>query len=531
MIRDAEFWMETRRQQGGGNALFTALLPLIHARYAALDHRLRLNRKHVTAEAASILVGAVAREPCEGDQAFRALDSSVLQQPEYESVVGVLQHIMMFAVPLYPLRYTVTGMSMSSKRSCIIDRDTKRLITFGSGRDVMVPSHIRCRGCVATEDFFAVLTDEDEVWASGGLKVLSYDKGSWTASPLGENTKMSAVAGKAQMIVGHGSRLACLTRALSVRPLSVLPNPVTSLLPFRQLHYLAMGHGDDYYMVGSDSVLYKTTASRRSLGTPRRVTPLSRTATSRVASGAGFHIVIDQSGQLYTFGSNSRGQLGYGLRSHMRRKPHLHQTLRQHFFVMAAAGSAHSLVLTSSGIVYGAGSNESGQLGLGEAVSEVSTFTRIPLKSKCVGVAAGPSGSMFACSDGCLYVCGSNDHCLLGLDADTLIVYTPTAVPTITSGVESYTMEFGTYKRPEILLRQRVSSPLQTPKLSARVTVNKPKPKSPRQTPNSNPALHFVPATGKKMPPSSEPVMVAAELNRLAPQKKKDGCVRCCALM
>lgn len=450
MISDANFWMEARRKQGGRNDIFTALLPLLHARQVALDSGVEVDENNI---GGSTLNGAPQTykpevRPVEKDKALRLPNSTTPVRPVSSRVLRVLQNVMMFAVPLYSLRYNIPAMSMSWRTSCLVDRSTKQLITFGAGDGVKMPKELQCRGCVATEQFFAVLTDQDEVWVSGGLHVLFEERGSWVSGPLGKESSMSHVASKALMLVGHGTRLACVTRALTVRPLSIVLNPVQSIMPSRQVRFLDMGYGEDYYMVGMDSTLYKTLASKRTLGTPRRVMVFSRTPVSRVACGMGFYLIIDQNGQLVTLGRNKKGQLGHGESRATCRKPYLHKALSHHFFVMIAAGDSHSLALTSSGVVYGAGSNEHGQLGLGDSLQMVSTFTPIPLPSKCVGIAAGPAGSMFACKDGCVYVCGLNDHMQLGVESNQRIVCTPSPIPLVTDGVEAYTMDFGSFRKP-----------------------------------------------------------------------------------
>lgn len=474
MISDAEFWSEVRRKsEGGGDHIFKAMLALIHTRQVALDAgTTTLEREAYTLQTA----GKDRRDQLDGKQmssedskaqkeerkkrelALRKLeepieDNKALHLPNtpphaFASISGrVLQQVMMFAVPIYGLRYNVPAMSMSWNTSCFVDRPSRQLITFGAGQGVKVPQHLCGRGCVAGDGFFAIVTDRDEVWASGGLKVSNAAANG--ATPLAREEVMTGIASKTLMLVGHGQRLATVTRAFTVRPLSALSTSTRSIIPSRPVRFLDLGYGEDYYMVGTDSIVYKTTASKRAVSTPRRVMTLCRTPVSRVSSGTSFLLIIDQSGHLYTLGRNKKGQLGNGEKQDARRKPYCHDHLSHHYFVQVAAGDCHSLALTSSGVVYGAGSNESGQLGLGDSVKEKTVFTPIPLPSKCVGIAAGPAGSVFACDDGQIFTCGLNDCMQLGLDTTQKIVYVPTPVTILQAGVESYTMDFGGYRHPD----------------------------------------------------------------------------------
>lgn len=469
MISDAEFWMEVRRKNGNGNALFCNMFALIHARQTALEAgTVTIDREEYNITT----IGMARRDSADGKvltseekkrsgedrqewkRRLKELEAPFEQNkavqlpnvpPRRVATISlrILQQIMMFAVPIYSLRYNVPAMSMSWNTSCFIERPSKHLITFGAGQGVKVPQLLHGRGCVAGDGFFAILSDDDEVWASGGLKVSSSSGNNHT--PLGREDTMTGIAGRTLMLVGHGQRLASVTRAFTVRPLSALSNPTRSILPSRHVRFLDLGYGEDCYMVGTDSMVYKTTASKRAVSTPRRVLTLCRTPVSRVASGTSFLLVIDQNGHLYSQGRNRKGQLGNGERQEAHRKPYLQSNLLHHFFTQVSAGDCHSLALASSGLVYGAGSNENGQLGLGPNVKEALSFTHIPLPCKCVGIAAGPAGSMFACEDGQVLTCGLNDSMQLGIDNADNIVWEPTAISGLRSGVESYTLDFGGY--------------------------------------------------------------------------------------
>lgn len=324
-----------------------------------------------------------------------------------DSVVRLLQNVVMFLSPMHTWRYRIPAMSMSFNASCIVEAETQRLVTFGS-QSASVPTELRCRGCVAGDTFIAVVTDKNEVWISGSLDA---GNGSITAS----TDNMRGIATRSLMISGRGSRLLSLTKGFTVRPLSVISANTRSVFPSRLVRFLDVGLGDDCYMVGVDSVIYKTTINQRNISTPRRVMTLSRTPIARVASGMSFHIFIDEAGRVFTVGRNKKGQLGNGKKQDTMRRPQRLDSLSHHYAIQVAAGESHSLVLTSSGDVYGAGSNEYGQLGLGPNTADVCSMTRIPLPAKCTGIAAGPLGSMFSMDDGRIFTCGFNDVQQLGL--------------------------------------------------------------------------------------------------------------------
>lgn len=471
MIRDAEFWMEVRRKEGGGDPLFKTFLAMLHRRQATLavhstmieveeEYLMQLGEEKRDLAYGRVIPDAekIRKDQKQEENKIRihhyfdsANGNNTLRLPDTphrhvsSSTIRVLQRVMLFAVPIYSLRYKVFAMALGKNTSCFVDRVDKKLMTFGSTDGVNITEHIKCRGCVVGDQFFSVVTDNDQVWASGDLTINTLSK---TVSPLGKKTKMYGLAAKALMLVATGDRLAYVSRDFKVHLLSSCKQHGHPLLPSRHVRFLALGRPSDVYMVGTDSILYKVTRSDDAMNTPRRMLAFARIPVSRVAAGVGFIIVIDQCGRLLTFGRNKYGQLGNGGRQDYHRRIFHIRTLHHHFFVQAAAGEVHSLVLTSSGLAYGSGSNSEGQLGLGGKIREVSTFTHIRLPCKCLGIAAGPFSSAFALEDGSVYVCGVNHGGRLGVVDDELDsqaldnLYWPTRVPSIVDGIESYTLDF-----------------------------------------------------------------------------------------
>ncbi len=103
-----------------------------------------------------------------------------------------------------------------------------------------------------------------------------------------------------------------------------------------------------------------------------------------VATGQYHTIALSSQGEVYTWGDNSKGQLGYSvvppIREYILSYKHpilVRSTILTLPVIKVAAGYASSYALTSTGEVYAWGDNSQGQLGLGSTPSSVSIPTRV----------------------------------------------------------------------------------------------------------------------------------------------------------
>ena len=145
---------------------------------------------------------------------------------------------------------------------------------------------------------------------------------------------------------------------------------------------------------------------------------------TQVAAGGSHSLVVTSSGQLYAFGENLFGELGSATNSGTGSAnptptavvlPGQVGTVTQ-----VAAGGGHSLVVTSSGQLYGFGENFYGQLGNATNIGKLNanpTPTPVVLPGQ-VGtvtqVAAGLEHSLVLTSSGQLYAFGYNRYGELG---------------------------------------------------------------------------------------------------------------------
>uniref|UniRef100_A0A8C9A9I2 X-linked retinitis pigmentosa GTPase regulator n=1 Tax=Prolemur simus TaxID=1328070 RepID=A0A8C9A9I2_PROSS len=126
--------------------------------------------------------------------------------------------------------------------------------------------------------------------------------------------------------------------------------------------------------------------------------------------------IVTGNNKLYMFGSNNWGQLGLGSKSAVS-KPTCVKALKPQKVRTAACGRNHTLISTEGGIVYAAGGNNEGQLGLGDT-DERDTFHLISFftpQHKIKQLSAGSNTSAALTEDGQLFMWGDNSEGQIGL--------------------------------------------------------------------------------------------------------------------
>lgn len=141
-----------------------------------------------------------------------------------------------------------------------------------------------------------------------------------------------------------------------------------------------------------------------------------------VSCGHEHILLLTISGRVYVYGKGSKGQLGLGSvdENEVTSQPKLVEALDGIPIEEVVAGGWHSLALSKDGDVYAWGWNESGQLGINKLLIPLTatpTVIIIDEVKNWSAVAAGSRHSMAVSSDGSLYSWGWNKYGQLGLDS------------------------------------------------------------------------------------------------------------------
>ncbi|BDR53795.1 hypothetical protein KIM372_17020 [Bombiscardovia nodaiensis] len=172
---------------------------------------------------------------------------------------------------------------------------------------------------------------------------------------------------------------------------------------------------NDYYQVGVNDTI------DRLIPTPVATSTIpTGTRFTQVSAGYRYTLVLDTTGKIYGWGSNDNGQLGTGNLADGRtpvasKIDHLPAGTT---FAQISAGGYHSLAIDTTGKAYSWGNNHEGELSQPGTVT-VTNITAINSSNITPGtrinqVQAGAYYSMFLDSNGRAYSCGYNDYGQLG---------------------------------------------------------------------------------------------------------------------
>jgi alpha-tubulin suppressor-like RCC1 family protein len=183
---------------------------------------------------------------------------------------------------------------------------------------------------------------------------------------------------------------------------------------------------------------------------PTIVEALSNENVEKIQTGPRHSSLVTNVGNLYVAGLNGNGQLGINSTSNQDKFVLVHWFTNNSLqIVQAFPGGYHTLVLTSTNVVYGFGLNSNGQLGQGTGSA---TSYKLPVvvtvpSGTPRGVATGFQHSLIW-TDTQVYAFGSGDHGQSGANHD---VYVPTLVFTAPGGVTVTTATCGGYSSSFLL--------------------------------------------------------------------------------
>jgi alpha-tubulin suppressor-like RCC1 family protein len=222
--------------------------------------------------------------------------------------------------------------------------------------------------------------------------------------------------------------------------------PVTQVAD-GELHSLALTSTGQLYAFGSNKEGELGNATHNGTEEPNPTPtlvglPAATGPVTQVAAGNLDSLAVTSTGQLYAFGLNEMGELGLATNSGTT-TPNPTPTLvslpgATGPVSQIAAGTLHTLALTSTGQLYAFGWNDEGQLGSTSnngtnTANPTPTLVSLPGATGPVSqIAAGTEHSLALTSTGQLYTFGGNDYGQLGITTNSG-VKTPNPTPALVS--------------------------------------------------------------------------------------------------
>ncbi len=148
-------------------------------------------------------------------------------------------------------------------------------------------------------------------------------------------------------------------------------------------------------------------------------------STKHISAGFIHSLILKDNGEVYSFGNNSYGQLGLALDDDNVYEPTLILEMPKNIKYISA-GTNISLVLNENGQVYSWGLNEHGQLGLGDIIEQHKPALVLKMPADTIQISIGDYHSLSLNINNKVYSWGYNEYGQLGLGP-----YDEISIPTL----------------------------------------------------------------------------------------------------
>ncbi|RVE72058.1 hypothetical protein OJAV_G00057890 [Oryzias javanicus] len=177
----------------------------------------------------------------------------------------------------------------------------------------------------------------------------------------------------------------------------------------------AVACGDDVVTLLSEKGSVYSVDMTQTPYLPRMLEAFCSIPVSQVTCGSRHTVALTKEGQVYSWGENSRGQLGLGKKGSSISSPQHVRSLSSMPLVQVSAGGEQSFALSVSGSVFGWGRNDCGQLGLGDIRDRnaPTSVDSLNLK-KTVSISCGKDHTAILTKHGTVFTFGSGQFGQLG---------------------------------------------------------------------------------------------------------------------
>ena len=170
---------------------------------------------------------------------------------------------------------------------------------------------------------------------------------------------------------------------------------------------------DKVYGFGSNQWGVCGLSHNKNVKDPQIIPELCDKNIQQFYNGYSFVLGLTSDNELYGWGRNDWNQLGSETLNKGNNKP-ININIKNQIIKQISCGSAHTLVLTSDGMVYGWGGNDRGQIGCGKELGEKISMTRLTSLPIIKSIHCSFCTSFALTDNGMVYSWGENQFCELG---------------------------------------------------------------------------------------------------------------------
>jgi alpha-tubulin suppressor-like RCC1 family protein len=177
-------------------------------------------------------------------------------------------------------------------------------------------------------------------------------------------------------------------------------------------HTLALDENGDVWSWGSNSGGELGLGHNNNQPTPTKV--ILPSPITQISAGGEFSAALSKEGVLFLWGHSSEGQIGLGSTDHKNTPQQLPLSETVVYF---SCGSNHVLALTENGKLLSWGYNDYGQLGHGDTTGRLSpTEISFDFGAEIATIACGAYHSLVFTKSGNIFIWGSSENCELGFE-------------------------------------------------------------------------------------------------------------------
>ena len=211
-------------------------------------------------------------------------------------------------------------------------------------------------------------------------------------------------------------------------------------------HSMALAISEDLYTWGANSRGQLGHGNTNNIMKPRKIVYFTeeKIGLLSIAAGDQHSAAISSNNELYTWGCGAYYRLGHGL-AFDESIPKKVEVLEDVYVTQVSCGASHTLCITNEGFIYGWGNGMCGKLGIEEKCTKnyilptrVGTYLGKFRRKQFQEVCAGPLHSLTLTEDGMIYAWGSSKNGILGLDRRNEDVYLPSKITNLRFSHKNY---------------------------------------------------------------------------------------------